>query len=332
MRETAPDPAHRLEGSTMSDTTHRPANPDAPDATEYAAADRGEYNRADDEYGSENGYERGHQGEDEPGPARGSYDDPRATADADRAATESAGPDPYDQDADPSGDPHYDAGDADESVRRDARENASDGTAAGREDSADRDGRAETPSRRPSVVSSYTAPEVPARDTADGTTTGGLGGSGAHGDSATGTTAASGTPGAAGPGTHATTAGLVPGSSAAVAEGPTGGPDAVGPHGEGDPADRVLEDGGDLRTRLQEALGGFVDDPPRAVRDADGVLEEAVERLTDALRDRRNALMAAWDSDRAQGGDTAGGSGDRTEDLRLALRAYRDLAERLLAL
>jgi hypothetical protein len=332
MRETAPDPAHRLEGSTMSDTTHRPANPDAPDATEYAAADRGEYNRADDEYGSESGYERGHRGEDQPGPARGSYADPRAAADADRAATESAGPDPYDEDDNPSGDPHFDAGDGDESVRREAREgNGLDGTRGTPGTGDEHADRAGTPRRQTSVVSSYSAPELPDRGDRTGATAP-TGGPGAHGDSATGTTAASGTPGAAGPGTHATTAGLVPGGSAAVAEGPTGGPDAVGPHGEGDPADRVLEDGGDLRTRLQEALGGFVDDPPRAVRDADGVLEEAVERLTDALRDRRNALMAAWDSDRAQGDNTADGSGDRTEDLRQALRAYRDLAERLLAL
>ncbi|MBZ3903409.1 hypothetical protein [Streptomyces griseiscabiei] len=82
-----------------------------------------------------------------------------------------------------------------------------------------------------------------------------------------------------------------------------------------------------LTARLHHAVGGFVDEPRSAVEEADHVLEEATAHLTDVLARRRRTLRAAWhptDDDRATPTDT--------EQLRLALRDYRELTERLLRL
>ncbi|GLW74832.1 hypothetical protein Kpho02_71290 [Kitasatospora phosalacinea] len=76
--------------------------------------------------------------------------------------------------------------------------------------------------------------------------------------------------------------------------------------------------------RLDRAMAGFVDDPGRAVREADEALDEAVRQLVENLEGRRTTLRDAWQ------GSTADGS-SRTEDLRLALREYRDLLQHLLA-
>lgn len=82
-----------------------------------------------------------------------------------------------------------------------------------------------------------------------------------------------------------------------------------------------------LNVRLQEALSTFVDGPRRSVEEAADVLEEAVERLTTALSERPRALRDSWD---AKGGKSDGSTAADTEDLRLALRSYREVTERLL--
>lgn len=76
-----------------------------------------------------------------------------------------------------------------------------------------------------------------------------------------------------------------------------------------------------LADRLQTATTTFVDSPRGAVQEADKVLDEAVRYLTEALDERHRLLRAALR-----------GSGDEgdTEELRLALRQYRELTERLL--
>ncbi|CAL9409760.1 hypothetical protein SUDANB58_01619 [Streptomyces sp. enrichment culture] len=81
-----------------------------------------------------------------------------------------------------------------------------------------------------------------------------------------------------------------------------------------------------LGQRLHHAVSGFVDDPRAAVEEADRALEEIVARLTDAAGRRRHALRASW-----QGTDGHAAPTD-TEQLRLALRDYRELADRLLRL
>ncbi|WP_406460194.1 hypothetical protein OH768_36435 [Streptomyces sp. NBC_01622] len=72
--------------------------------------------------------------------------------------------------------------------------------------------------------------------------------------------------------------------------------------------------------RLQHAVTGFVDEPRAAVEEAAHVLEEVADRLTQAVTRRRDTLNSSWESK----------GSDDTEQLRLALRDYRELTERLL--
>ncbi|MDN3020534.1 hypothetical protein [Streptomyces sp. S.PB5] len=83
-----------------------------------------------------------------------------------------------------------------------------------------------------------------------------------------------------------------------------------------------------LSLRLQHAVAGFVDGPRNAVEEADHVMEEVAARVTDALTQRRRTLRHSWQQD---GEDKHANAGD-TEQLRLALRDYRELADRLLHL
>jgi hypothetical protein len=83
-----------------------------------------------------------------------------------------------------------------------------------------------------------------------------------------------------------------------------------------------------LAQRLQHAVAGFVDGPRDAVAEADHVLEEAAARLAEAVTHRRRTLRNSW---QATDGDTGGpATSADTEQLRLALRDYRELADRLL--
>ncbi|MFF0083333.1 hypothetical protein ACFYR1_26990 [Streptomyces canus] len=84
-----------------------------------------------------------------------------------------------------------------------------------------------------------------------------------------------------------------------------------------------------LSARLQHAVAGFVDEPRSAVEEADHVLEEVAARFTDAVTQRRRTLRNSWQTGDGGRDDKAVGAGD-TEQLRLALRDYRELTERLL--
>ena len=75
---------------------------------------------------------------------------------------------------------------------------------------------------------------------------------------------------------------------------------------------------------MQHAVGGFVDSPRASVEEADHVLEEVAERFTDAVTQRRRTLRASW--------QTTGEDSADTEQLRLALRDYREMTDRLLKL
>ncbi|WTX92647.1 hypothetical protein OG440_26170 [Streptomyces sp. NBC_00637] len=103
-----------------------------------------------------------------------------------------------------------------------------------------------------------------------------------------------------------------------------------GGHGESllpdDECDRIS-------SRMRQAVVGFVDGPRDAVAEADQVLEELAARFTDAVDRRRRTLRGSWQSgeggkDRSAQAATAAD----TEQLRLALRDYRELTERLLHL
>jgi hypothetical protein len=73
--------------------------------------------------------------------------------------------------------------------------------------------------------------------------------------------------------------------------------------------------------RWQEIQAGFVDEPRKAVHDADALVTDLMQRLAEMLASERDQLESRM-----------GASGDAsTEDLRQGLRRYRSLFERLLA-
>ncbi|MGI3200563.1 hypothetical protein ACRJ4W_22770 [Streptomyces sp. GLT-R25] len=77
-----------------------------------------------------------------------------------------------------------------------------------------------------------------------------------------------------------------------------------------------------LTLRLQQALNTFIDSPRQAVEEADSVFDEVTTHFTNTLTEQRRVLR----SGRLQGQDTEA----QTEELRVALRQYRELTERLL--
>jgi hypothetical protein len=101
-------------------------------------------------------------------------------------------------------------------------------------------------------------------------------------------------------------------------------------HGHGGHEARLLphEECDKLSTRLQHAVAGFVDEPRSAVEEADHVLEEVAARFADAVKERRRTLRNSWQT--GDGGQNKAMSAGDTEQLRLALRDYRELTERLL--
>ncbi|MFD4028095.1 hypothetical protein ACFWRV_31975 [Streptomyces sp. NPDC058576] len=110
---------------------------------------------------------------------------------------------------------------------------------------------------------------------------------------------------------------------------PEAGPAAArGPAEDGPPLGKPLFAPAEqeaFTVRIQQAVTGFVEDPHRAVRDADATFEEVVADLGAALAERGRLLRAGKD----EGGPV---SGAETEDLRIALQHYRDLTERLVRL
>ena len=76
-----------------------------------------------------------------------------------------------------------------------------------------------------------------------------------------------------------------------------------------------------LRTRWKEIQTGFVDEPRKAVEQADGLVASAMKRLAEVFAEERSGLEKQWDR-----GDSVS-----TEDLRVALQRYRTFFDRLLS-
>jgi len=76
-----------------------------------------------------------------------------------------------------------------------------------------------------------------------------------------------------------------------------------------------------LRTRWKEIQTNFVDEPRKAVEQADGLVASAMKRLAEVFADERSNLEKQWD----RGDDVS------TEDLRVAFRRYRSFFDRLLS-
>ncbi|GGQ45648.1 hypothetical protein [Streptomyces flaveolus] len=81
-----------------------------------------------------------------------------------------------------------------------------------------------------------------------------------------------------------------------------------------------------LGQRLQHAVAEFVDAPRASVEEADRVLEELAARFADAVAHRRRTLRTSWQ----ETGEQTRATSTDTEQLRLALRDYRELADRLM--
>jgi hypothetical protein len=75
-----------------------------------------------------------------------------------------------------------------------------------------------------------------------------------------------------------------------------------------------------FRTRWDDVQAAFVDDPRDCVQKADTLVSEVVDRLTQGFSDTRSRLETQWSR----------GEEASTEDLRLALKRYREFFHRLL--
>jgi hypothetical protein len=76
-----------------------------------------------------------------------------------------------------------------------------------------------------------------------------------------------------------------------------------------------------LTARWDNVQAGFVDDPRECVQKADGLVSDVVKQLTAGFSNTRTQLEEQW----------ARGEEASTEDLRVALKQYREFFQRLLA-
>ncbi|MGB0009679.1 MAG: hypothetical protein WBP97_21470, partial [Candidatus Sulfotelmatobacter sp.] len=77
----------------------------------------------------------------------------------------------------------------------------------------------------------------------------------------------------------------------------------------------------ELRSRWSSVQTAFVDEPRRAVEQADGLVASAMKRLAEVFAEERSKLEKQWDR----------GDNVSTEDLRVALQRYRSFFRRLLS-
>jgi hypothetical protein len=78
---------------------------------------------------------------------------------------------------------------------------------------------------------------------------------------------------------------------------------------------------GDLHTRWDAIQASFVDEPGRAVKDADALVATTIQQISEAFANERQQLEKQC----SRGDDVS------TEDLRLALQRYRTLFSRILS-
>jgi enoyl-CoA hydratase/carnithine racemase len=76
------------------------------------------------------------------------------------------------------------------------------------------------------------------------------------------------------------------------------------------------------RARWGGIQTGFVDEPRKAVEEADALVAELMKRLADAFASERERLESQWEKNEQVS----------TEDLRQAMRRYRSFFERLLSI
>jgi hypothetical protein len=76
-----------------------------------------------------------------------------------------------------------------------------------------------------------------------------------------------------------------------------------------------------LRSRWKDIQVAFVDEPRKAVEQADGLVASAMKRLAEVFAEERSNLEKQWDR----------GDNVSTEDLRVAFQRYRTFFDRLLS-
>ena len=96
------------------------------------------------------------------------------------------------------------------------------------------------------------------------------------------------------------------------------------PPGDGDRSNIALfpdADAAEFRSQWDSIQASFVDEPRRAVEQADVLVANAMKKLAEVFAGERSDLESQWDR----------GDNVSTEDLRLALQRYRSFFGRLLA-
>ena len=78
----------------------------------------------------------------------------------------------------------------------------------------------------------------------------------------------------------------------------------------------------DFRSKWDQVQIAFVDEPRKAVQEADNLVAQTMKRLAEIFSDERKKMEEQW----SRGDDVS------TEDLRVALQRYRSFFNRLLAM
>jgi hypothetical protein len=84
----------------------------------------------------------------------------------------------------------------------------------------------------------------------------------------------------------------------------------------------IANEANELRARWDSIQVGFVDEPRKAVEQADALVSATIKRLAEIFADERQRLEQQWDRS----------ENISTEDLRVALQRYRSFFARLLAI
>jgi hypothetical protein len=171
-------------------------------------------------------------------------------------------------------------------------------------------GAGDSNTRKTDVDSRATETQAAETRRTPGTPTGAAAATGAVIGGATGAPAGAAT--GAGPVTGAAV-GAGTGAAAGAATAPARGEEEHGPL-------FASEEANNLRARWDAIQVGFVDEPRKAVEDADRLVAAAMKRLAEMFADERQKLEHQWDR----------GDNVSTEDLRVALRRYRSFFSRLL--
>ncbi|HZQ69005.1 MAG TPA: hypothetical protein VFA68_10855 [Terriglobales bacterium] len=103
---------------------------------------------------------------------------------------------------------------------------------------------------------------------------------------------------------------------------PTPGPQNIGSQSLEAPSLFPDQELPELRSKWDTIQAGFVDQPRKAVEEADSLVASTMKRLAEVFAEERSKLEGQWDR----------GDNVSTEDLRVALQRYRSFFHRLLTI